>query len=263
MEWTWKAKRDSASPILLKLSTILVALCLLPTVTAVAQQGSTVVIPKQSIAQVPSPLSLRGLAGIDLPLGDSSQWFGYGGGVGLGMRYGLPHSIFSLLGGIEYSYASTQATSTSVSFAVARVGGGVRIPLTSGIAVQGFAYGGYYLATYNDFSNGAAEPYVAGGLGMRFSLDPSLGLEVGAQYKNCLGLYQGISAGAGMDVALGNLGGSVEMPTLELRPAFPVFFKHYDDHPIGTLKSRATSKCRPLTSRRRCSSRSTWTLPRW
>jgi len=55
---------------------------------------------------------------------------------------------------------------------------------------------------------------------------PSLGLEVGAQYVNYLGLYQGVGAGAGMDVALGNLGGSVEMPTLELRPAFPVFYKH-------------------------------------
>ena len=62
------------------------------------------------------------------------------------------------------------------------------------------------------------------------------------QYKNYLGLYQGVSAGAGMDVALGNLGGSVEMPTPELRPAFPVFYKHYDDHPIGTVEIKSNLK---------------------
>jgi tetratricopeptide (TPR) repeat protein len=43
-------------------------------------------------------------------------------------------------------------------------------------------------------------------------------------------------------VALGNLGGSVGIPTLELRPAFPVFYKHYDDHPIGTLQIQSNLK---------------------
>jgi len=191
---------------------------------------------------VPSPLSLEVFPTFELPLGDSSQWFGYDGGVDLGVRYRLPQSIFSLLGGIEYSYASTQATTTSLSLAVVRVGGGVQIPLAGGIAVWGYAVGGYYFATYNDFSKNASEPYIAGGLGLRFSLGPSLGLEVGAQYKNCLGFYQGVSVGAGMDIALGNLGGSVEIPTLDLRPAFPVFYKHYDDHPIGAVEIKSNLK---------------------
>lgn len=242
MEWLWKAKRDCAGRILLKLFFLSLVLMLLPTSTAVAQDSSSVVITnRQSIAQVPSPLSLDVFPTFDLPLGDSSQWFSYGGGVDLGVRYRLPQSIFSLLGGIEYSFAPVQ-TATSLSLAVARVGGGVQIPLTSGIAVQGYALGGYYFATYNDFSMNASDPYVAGGLGLRFALAPSLGLEVGAQYKNYLRLYQGVSAGAGMDIALGNLGGSVEMPTLELQPAFPVFYKHYDDHPIGTVEIKSNLK---------------------
>ncbi len=208
---------------------------------AFAQSGVTIVTGKPEIAQVPSPLSLEVFPTFDLPLGDSSQWFSYGGAVDLGVRYRLPQSIISLVGGIEYAYVPVQAA-TSLSLAVARVGGGVQTPLTSGIAVLGYAYGGYYFGTFNNFSGNASDPYVAGGLGLRFSLSPSLGLEVGAQYKDFLGLYQGVSAGAGMDVALGNLGGSVEMPSLELRPAFPVFYKYYDDHPIGTMEIKSNLK---------------------
>jgi tetratricopeptide (TPR) repeat protein len=236
------SNRYSPSGTLLRFCLLPLALAVLPTVSANAQESPGAVILRQSIAQVPSPLSLEITPTFDLPLGESSQWFSYGGAMDLGVRYRLPQSIFSLLGGIEYSYASTQAAATSLSFAVVRVGGGVQIPLTGGIAVQGYAYGGYYFATYNDFSRNASEPYVAAGLGMRFSLGPSLGVEAGAQYKNLLGLYQGISGGAGMDVALGNLGGSVEMPTLDLQPAFPVFYKHYDDHPIGTVQIKSNLK---------------------
>jgi tetratricopeptide (TPR) repeat protein len=209
---------------------------------AIAQDSSSAVVTNRlSIAQVPSPLSLEVTPAFDLPLGDSSQWFSFGGGVGLGVRYKLPQSIFSLLGGIQYSYASTQAP-TSLSLAVVEVGGGVRFPLTSGIDALGRVTGGYYFGTYNDFSMNTSEPYFAGGVSLRFSLDPSLGLEIGAQYQNYLGLYQGISAGAGMDIALGNLGGSIEMPTVELHPAFPLFYKHYDDHPIGTMEIKSNLK---------------------
>lgn len=203
--------------------------------------GSIPVLAQTVQAQVPSPLSLEVLPAFDLPIGDTAQWFGFGGGVDLGVRYRLPQSIFSLLGGIEYSYTSTQAT-TSLSLAVARLGGGVQIPLTRGIAALGYGYAGYYFSAYNDFSKNVSDPYLAAGLGLRFALDPSLGLVVRAQYKDYLGLYQGLSAEVGVDIALGNLGGSVEMPIIELRPAFPVFYKHYDDHPIGTVEIKSNLK---------------------
>ena len=176
-----------------------------------------------------------------MPLGDSSQWFNYGGAIDLGLNYKIPSSRFYLLGGLEYGYAPIQAAA-SVSLAALRVGGGIQYPLTSGISAFGYAAGGYYFASYNDFTANANDPYLAGGIGMKFALMPTFSVEVGAQYKNFLGLYQGISAGAGIDVALGNLGGSVDIPTIELRPAFPIFYKHYDDHPIGTLQIQSNLK---------------------
>ena len=58
MEWMWKAGEDSASQLLLELFLAAKVSVLLPTDTAIARAGSSAVIPAQSIAQVPSPLSL-------------------------------------------------------------------------------------------------------------------------------------------------------------------------------------------------------------
>ena len=70
MQWMWNGKGDSARHILLRLLLLRLVLCMLPIATAVGQRGSTAVIPKQSIAQVPSPLSLEVRPTFDLPLGE-------------------------------------------------------------------------------------------------------------------------------------------------------------------------------------------------
>ncbi|HEY9594497.1 MAG TPA: hypothetical protein VHE79_08465, partial [Spirochaetia bacterium] len=160
------------------------------------------------IAQVPSPLSLEVLPTFDLPVGDTAQYFTFGGAMDLGVKYRLPGSIFTLLGGLEYCYAPVQAA-TSLSMVAPRVGVGVQIPLASFISVFATAVGGYYFATYNDFTMSVTDPYLAGSLGMRFTIAPTFSLEVAGQYKYYAGLYQGASVSAGMDIALGNLGGSV------------------------------------------------------
>jgi len=192
-------------------------------------------------AQVPSPLSIEVRPAFDMPLGDSSRWFSYGGAVDIGLNYRIPRSLFYLSGGLEYSYSPVQA-SASLSMAAPRIGGGIQFPFTNSISSFGYVAGGYYFATYNDFTRNASDPYLSGGIGLQFALAPTFKIEVGAQYKDFLGLYQGISAGVGIDVALGNLGGSVDIPTIELRPAFPVFYKYYDNHSIGNLEIKSNLK---------------------
>jgi hypothetical protein len=196
---------------------------------------------KQIIAQVPSPLSIEVSPMFDLPVGDSAQYFSYGGAMDVGVKYRLPHSIFALLGGLEYAYSPIQAA-ISLSLIAPRAGIGVQLPLANSISVFGYAVGGYYFATYNDFTRNATDPYMAGGVGLRFALAPTFSIEIGGQYKYYAALYQAASVAAGVDVALGNLGGTVDIPTLQLRPAFPVFYKHYDDHPIGTIGLKSNLK---------------------
>jgi len=122
---------------------MLLALTVLSAITTFAQSSSSIDIARQSITKVPSPLSLEVFPAFDIPLGDGSSWFSYGGAVDLGARCRIPLSIFSLLGGIEYSYAPIQAAA-SLSLALARVGGGIQIPLASGIAVLAYPPGSYY-----------------------------------------------------------------------------------------------------------------------
>jgi tetratricopeptide (TPR) repeat protein len=202
----------------------------------------------QVIAQVPSPLSLEVNPIFDIPLGDSSNNFNFGGGADISLSYQFPGSMFCALGGLEYSFVPDLATD-SLSLAAARIGAGIRIPFASWIAVLGYATGGCYFAAFNDLSCWAVNPYVAAGLSLQFSFIPGFRLGAGAQYKYYMGLYQGISATFNTSIALGDLGGSVIVPSLELRPAFPVFFKYYDDHPIGSIVIKSNLKV-PATNLR-------------
>ena len=63
--------------------------------------SSVLLLAQSNQAQVPSPLSLEVRPAFDMPLGDSSQWFSYGGAVDLGLNYELPRSMFYLLGGLS------------------------------------------------------------------------------------------------------------------------------------------------------------------
>ena len=74
-----------------------------------AQSTGSVVAGTPTIAEVPSPLSLEVEPSFQLPLGDSSRLFSYGGGMQLDMHYRIPGSLFYLLGGLQYAYASTLA----------------------------------------------------------------------------------------------------------------------------------------------------------
>jgi tetratricopeptide (TPR) repeat protein len=220
---------------------LLVFVMVLQSSAIYAQSANASATEKPAIMKIPSPLSLEAVPAFDLPLGDSSRWFSSGGAMDIGLNYHIPGSLFNLAGGLEYSYAPVQA-STSLSLVTPRVGGGLQLPLARGIGLRAYGLAGYYFAAYNDLSTSVTDPYVAAGLGMKFSLTSTLALDVNAQYANYLGLYQGLSAGLGIEISLGNLGGSVTMPTVDLRPAFPVFYKYYDDHPIGTLQLKSNLK---------------------
>ena len=203
------------------------AILLLAFVLPVSAQGTQ--------AKIPSPLSLEAGPVVDIPLGDSSSWFTTGGAFDVGARYRIPQTPFSLQGGLQYAYAPVPAKA-SVSVATLRAGGEVQLPLTAAISLYGSAAIGYYLGTLNDLTKSASDPYYGAGIGLKFALDPSLRITLGARYERYMGLYQGIGVGAGIDVSLGDLGGSVDVPQIELRPAFPVFYKYYDNHPVGTLR---------------------------
>ena len=194
-----------------------------------------------SIAIVASPLALEIGGDFGLPLVDSASYFNYGGCLDLGLGYKLTGTPLSLIGGLEYSYIPDQA-SKSISVTALRAGLRASLPIVSGVSTYIYGAAGGYYGTYNDFSMGAFDPYAAGGLGLRFALGPTLALDIGAQYQYCFGLYEGLTAGALLSIPLGNLGGSVDIKSIHFEPAFPVFYKHYDDHPVGSIDLQSKLK---------------------
>jgi len=195
---------------------------------------------------VASPLSFELKPAFQNPLGETAAWFTVGGGADLEMRYRLPQSIFFVTGGLGYSNMPIKADTSASSLAL-RAGGGIYVPLADVLSLRGYALGGYYLASYNDFSLGANNPYLAGGAGIGFALTPAVRLLVSAQYDAYLGLYQGLRVGAGIDIAVGKLGGNVEILGLELQPMFPALYKYYKDHPVGTLDLKSNLRA-PATN---------------
>lgn len=115
-----------------------------------------------------------------------------------------------------------------------------------------FAGGGGFAATLSD-SGWDFNPLAYGGLGLRLpDLPLSPGIEVALRSR--LGLSTGLALSAGASIPLGgaSAGGgepgfaptTLELVSLELEPVFPVFYKHYDDHPVGTLvvRNRGSSR---------------------
>jgi tetratricopeptide (TPR) repeat protein len=192
-------------------------------------------------AVVASPLSLEAAPFFGMPLGESGDYFKVGGGLDLGLGYRMRGSPLSLLGGIDYSFIPDQADQ-SISATALRAGALLNFRIVGGVSAYAYGAGGGYYAAYADFSKSAPGGYAAAGAGLRFALGSSLSLSVGAQYANYLGLYQGLNLGAGVSIPLGNLGGSLDIDSVRFEPAFPVFYKHYDDHPVGRLELKSRLK---------------------
>jgi len=216
--------------------------------TAIAAQSAKVaVIGAPAAGGAPSSLAIEMQPALDIPLVASADYFTLGGAVDLNITYHFSNSPFSLLGGAEYCYTPTQGPK-SLSLSAARFGAGVNLPMASFLSLYANVFGGIYFATFNDLSLSAVNPYLAGGIGLQFQLGTHFALTAGAQYKSYLLLWQGLSAGIGASIILGKGSASATpgkgatpsgSPKIEFlstfAPAFPVFYKYYDEHPIGML----------------------------
>ena len=216
-----------------------------------------------------SPLSVLMLPTFDIPLGESAQLFTVGGSVDAGVLYSLGTTPVSLFGGIAYSFVPVKSNE-SLSIAAGQAGALYRLPIGSAFTIDAFGAGGYYYGTFNDFSVGSANPYAAAGARIGIRLSPAWNIGLGALYRSYFGLYEGIGVTIGAALSLekasprpprsssspskpsveplsttssasspGSSGvsfGSANLPLI-----FPVFYKHYDDHPIGTIDVTNTS----------------------
>ncbi len=222
--------------------------------------------------QAVEPLSLEVRPGVDIPLGQTNQYFKVGGTMDINLRYRLGATPFLAMGGLTYTFAPDRSTD-SISIATGRIGAGVELPLSKSLSFDAYGTGGYYYGTLNDFSVSSADPYLGGGMGIRLALSPSWGIGVDGVYRSYFGLYQGISAAISTTLSLGGSaaparkaqaptsvapatpqpqplnatqtaatsGGALQITKTSFPPVFPVFYSYYDNHPIGTIDIKNNS----------------------
>lgn len=192
------------------------------------------------------------------------------GGTAENYSLGLGGRIEALLGLPSFQYITPSIDSgfayipldlgeggfpSSSNLSLVRTGFGARSSLSLGerFTLFGRAYvSGFFAALNGDTSGNASGLAFGGGGGLGFLLSPKVKMELSGGYDQYRDLYEGLSFSLGTTVRLtgpgndaiprrdfvsagaGPLEGYIRFSSVKLNRVFPVLYKYYDDHPIGT-----------------------------
>ncbi len=217
--------------------------------------------PPSGVQPRASTLAIQAQPALSMPVGQSLDLFDMGGGVGVGVEYGLGGKIEPFLtAGVNYTYAPVKAE-TAVSIVGAEAGGGVFVWLNPRLGLRVGASAGYFYGRLNDDGDSSGQLALQAGAGLQYVVFPELNLGIGAGYRYDLGLYQGLEIGASTSYYLSGRerrrqgiedlhasrrpqlveaktpekGRGIELANISLYEVFPVFHKFYDDHPVGIV----------------------------
>jgi tetratricopeptide (TPR) repeat protein len=206
-------------------------------------------------------LALRLDPSLEVPLGQSTEYYKLGGSMGAAAEYvfrAVP-GVFAL-GEVGYGLAPIKAEK-QMHLVSGGVGAGVYLALSPRFSARVVASGGYFQGMIEATSGFETDgnPYVGGGAGLQFLVNPRISLGIDAGYRNLLGLYDGFRVGVGTSFYLSGIesrqarirsalplrpglmegpktpgpGEGVELSSVEFEQIFPVFHAFYDDHSIG------------------------------
>ena len=209
-------------------------------------------VPAQTL---PSSLSLRFQPTAEIPLAGSSSVYTFGGAALFTAAYQPPLGLpVYVSGDLAYSAVDLELSGANLLHSLSLgVGAGVDFRFLRRLAFNAWAKGGiYYALTKTETGDpvGGMNPYIWLGGDFSYYITPALSFYVGGAYKNYMGKPQSLlsSANASLGVSYRiNLSGGEDMLELPTRPPlleiidlqaeaiFPVFYRYYDDHPIGSL----------------------------
>ncbi|HTX72601.1 MAG TPA: hypothetical protein VMC79_07220 [Rectinemataceae bacterium] len=201
-----------------------------------------------------APLTLELSPHMSMPLSTDTSLFGYGGGASLTALWQLPFFPAAFLGpGIGYSYMSTPVSGLSLSALDFDAEAGLSFQFSRRLAARLWGKGGYFGAQLNSGGDGAEyNPWFGAGGDLAFAINSSLAVGLGAEYRDHYGLVNDLAFRLGLSyrlvagasgrpalppgfTPLSNSGKGLAFSAVKLDSVFPVFYKHYDDHPIGTI----------------------------
>jgi len=204
-----------------------------------------------------------------LPVGNRAEKYTLGFGGTMDSLLGIPslpyltpslNTCFSL---IPLDIGEKGLTSTT-NLSLIRAGIGLNLSHEAGqrLLLSSRAHLSLYYAALTGENSGTAGSFawgLSGGLGFLFS--PTTQVGVSAGYNAYRDLYSGLSLSLGTTIRLSGPGNSaiprkdfilpgghtglqdgyIRFTSLELDPVFPVLYKYYDSHPIGTIRVVNTS----------------------
>jgi tetratricopeptide (TPR) repeat protein len=113
------------------------------------------------------------------------------------------------------------------------------------------ARGGYYFAALDASvpDNSGNNPMFAAKALVSYDLSPRLRLGLGAEYRDFLGLHEGLAASLGLTyrIPAARAAGprpypGLKVEKLSLDPVLPILYKYYGDHPVGSITLRNMGK---------------------
>jgi len=185
-------------------------------------------------AQEPG-LTLRLVPGVHFPVADSRSLFTLGGSIDAVAEYRLrPIPFLGARLSVGYQYLPIW-TADSAQMVTAAAGLSFNVDPGERIQASLYGIGGYYRGFLVDGTGTAGgNAYLQGGLRTAWSLTPRMLIELDVSYRNNLQFSQGVSVSIG--IAYRFLAGApMELRDVEFRTVFPVLFKYYDEHPIGSV----------------------------
>jgi tetratricopeptide (TPR) repeat protein len=196
-----------------------------------------------------SELSLSLTPAFSLPLGDDAAVFGLGGGGELSARYRPPFFPLVTLGGVVgYELGTLRVSQTISTLSIGAEAGLLWEPLPW-LGLHAAARGGYFHSLLNNGGGGGGAGFVTGAAGAELLVVPSIGITAEAGYRWMAGFSGSLIGSLGVayhfapPISIEEQLKMVPKPLKGVRlegisfdDIFPVFYKYYDTHPIGSAR---------------------------
>jgi len=212
-----------------------------------------------------SPVSLYVVPGVSLPVGRDAETSRIGGGSAFIMQLRTPDfPLFALEAGGGFTASPLdippgEDIDNAVLYLFSpRLGIRADYELFPRLFLGAHVHGGYYFASMTADTaleeDKGQNPLIHAGGEIKYRLLPSLSLGLDVSYRNFLGLFNDVAVSLGATYYFKSQTGAqllgpqlkpysgMDIGKIEISPVFPVFYKYYDENPIGSFLLRNTGK---------------------
>ena len=188
-------------------------------------------------AQDRGTFSLSFYPHLNIPLGDSKDLFTLTGGGRINGDIFMPFApVMHGRIALDYTMMPTQAD-TRLNMISFGAGIGANFFIIPRLKASLSAIGGYGLGMYEGTNGGG--PFMSGEMELSFLVNPSFSIGAGVSYKHYFSggekLFNavGVSLGVSYNFGVSERESKVEIREITINPMFPVFYKYYDENPLG------------------------------